>query len=92
MKLLFADDFVLLADSADGLIPLLSDSLLDALEAGRRMELRFDLLQEAAGDNTAVDGMAAFDLQAGRGGAAVAAVRRCTGDESTPLATASHSH
>ena len=33
-QLLFADDFVVVANSADGVMPLLSDALLDALAGG----------------------------------------------------------
>jgi hypothetical protein len=44
VQLLFADDFVVVADSADGVTPLLSDTLLDALQEGQRMELRFQAL------------------------------------------------
>jgi hypothetical protein len=78
-ELLFADDFVVVADSADGVMPLLSDPLLDALQAGRRMELRFQLVKVAHGQAPPFDGIAVVDLQAGPGGAAVAAVRRCAG-------------
>ena len=81
-QLLFADDFVVVADSADGAMPLLSDALLDALQAGRRMELRFQLAKVAHGQAPAFDGIAVVDLQAGPGGAAVAAVRRCAGEVS----------
>jgi hypothetical protein len=77
-ELLFADDFVVVADSADGAMPLLSDPLLDLLQAGRRMELRFQL-KVAHGQAPPFDGVAVVDLQAGPGGAAVAAVRRCAG-------------
>jgi hypothetical protein len=42
-ELLFANDFVVVADSADGVMPLLSDPLLNLLQAGRWMELRFRL-------------------------------------------------
>lgn len=69
VQLLFADKFIVVADSADGAVPLLSEALLDAIQAGRRMELRF----------SSADSVAIVDLQAGRGGAAVAAVRRCAG-------------
>lgn len=77
--LVFADDFVVVADAADGVMPLLSETLIGALQRGRRMELRFDLVQEAPGQAPSFDGTIAVDLQAGRGGAAVAAVRRCSG-------------
>ena len=79
-QLLFADDFVVVANSADGAMPLLSDALLDVLQAGRRMELRFQLVKVAQGQAPAFDGIAVVDLRAGKGGAAVAAVRRCAGE------------
>jgi hypothetical protein len=76
-ELFFADDSVLVADSADGPVPMLSEGLIDALQAGQKLELRFDLAQELRGQAAGFDGTAVVDLQAGRGGAAVAAVRRC---------------
>lgn len=79
-QLAFADTFVVVADSADGTMPLLSSQLLDAIQAGRRMELRFDLVREAKGQAPSFDGTTVLDLRAGRGGAAVAAVRRCAGE------------
>src|SRR5262245_10628959 len=42
-ELLFADNFVVVADGADG--TMLSDAFLDKLQAGRRLELKFDLVQ-----------------------------------------------
>jgi hypothetical protein len=77
VDLLFADHFVVVADTADGTMPLLSDKLVDALQRGRKMELRFDLVEEPAGQAAAFDGTAVFELQAGRGGSAVARIRRC---------------
>ena len=82
-QLLFADVFVVVADTADGAMPLLSDAVLDVLQTGRRMELRFRLVKVPHGQAPAFDGFAVVDLQAGRGGAAVAAVRRCAGELST---------
>ena len=84
--LMFADDFVLVADAADGRMPLLSDSLLDALQTGRRLELRFDLVSEPAGQAPSFDSTVVVDLQAGPGGAAVAAVRRCAGEPAQQVA------
>lgn len=84
--LLFADDFVVVADSADGTMPLLSNAFLDKLQAGRRLELRFDLVQEPHGQAPAFDGSAVVDLQAGSGSRAVAAVRRCADQPSQHLA------
>jgi hypothetical protein len=78
-QLFFADVFVVVADSADGAMPLMSDALLDAMQAGQRLELRFQLVKVAYGKPPAFDGIAVVDLQAGGGGAAVAVVRRCAG-------------
>ena len=85
-ELLFADDFVVVADAADGTMPLLSDALLDKLQAGKRLELRFDLVQEPRGQAPSFDGSAVVDLQAGSGGRAVVAVRRCADQPTQHLA------
>lgn len=73
VTLSFAEDFVVVADSVDGRVPVLSKRLLDTLERGRTMTLRFALLTGDKG----FDGQASIDLRAGAGGSAVAAVRRC---------------
>jgi hypothetical protein len=75
--ILFADDYAVLADETAQMFPQLSDRLLDALEKGRIMILRFDLIAERAGQPAAYDGEAVVILQAGGGGKAVSAVRRC---------------
>jgi hypothetical protein len=85
-ELMFADDFVVVADTADGTMPLLSDAFLEKLQAGRRLELRFDLVQEPRGQAPVFDGSAVVDLQAGSGGRAVAVVRRCADEPSQHLA------
>lgn len=84
--LLFADDFVVVADTADGTMPLLSDALVEKLQAGRQLELRFDLVQEPRGQAPSFDGSAVVDLQAGSGSRAVAAVRRCADQPTQHLA------
>lgn len=76
-RLLFADSFIVVADTEDGATPLLSDRLVRALQRGRKLELSFDLVQEQAGQAASFDGRATVELQAGRGGAAVTALRRC---------------
>jgi hypothetical protein len=76
--ILFADDYALLADDTAEMFPLLSEPLLDAMQTGRTMVLRFDLLAERAGQSANFDGEAVIALQAAAGGAAVSAVRRCT--------------
>jgi hypothetical protein len=75
-ELFFADDSVLIADSTDGPVPMLSEKLIDALQTGQKLELRFDLAQEPRARE-----MAVVDLQTGR--TAVATVRRCA-DGKTP--------
>ena len=77
VELLFADDYAVLADETEQMFPALSERLLDAMATGRIMVLRFDLLAERAGQPAAFDGEAVIALQAGAGGAAVSAVRRC---------------
>jgi hypothetical protein len=84
--LLFADDFVVVADMADGTMPLLSDALVEKLQAGRQLELWFDLVQEPRGQAPSFDGSAVVDLQAGSGSRAVAAVRRCADQPTQHLA------
>ncbi len=85
-ELLFADDFVVVADTADGLMPLLSDAFLDRLQAGRRLELKFDLVQEPRGQAPSFDGSAVVDLQAGAGNRAVKVVRHCADEPTQHLA------
>lgn len=75
--ILFAGDHVILADASRQRVPVLSDRLLDAMQVGRTMLLRFDLVSERPGVPEAFDGEAEIDLRAGPGGKAVAAVRRC---------------
>jgi hypothetical protein len=84
--LLFADDFVVVADGGDGAMPLLSEDLVDELQAGRRLELRFDLVEEPRGQAPSFDGTAVVDLQAGEGGSAIAVLRRCGGDSRPQVA------
>lgn len=78
--LLFAEDHVVLSDETREMFPLLSERLLDAIEQGTTMQLRFDLVEEPAGQPPAFDAEAMVDLQAGPAemrGRPVAAVRRC---------------
>ena len=78
--LLFAEDHVVLSDETEAMFPRVSEDLLDAIEQGTAMRLRFDLVAEPPGRPAAFDGEAVVDLQdgpAGTRGKAVAAVRRC---------------
>lgn len=77
VELLFAGDHVVLADETDRMYPRVSERLLDALEEGRLMSLRFDLLAESELQPAALDGEAVVELRDAGSGSAVAAVRRC---------------
>jgi hypothetical protein len=88
--LLFADDYAVLADETVAMFPALSQPLLDAMQTGKTMVLRFDLLAERAGQPAAFDGEAVISLQAGVGGAAVSALRRCTQRATSRSAAMAH--
>jgi len=88
--LLFADDYAVLADETVAMFPALSEPLLDAIQTGKTMVLRFDLLAEVAGRPAAFDGEAVIALQAGSGGAAVSALRRCTHRATSRSAALAH--
>jgi hypothetical protein len=77
VRLYFADDYVLVADAERERFPMLSEFLLDAMASGDTMTLRFDLVGERRGQPEAFDSEAVINLQAGKGGRAVNAVRRC---------------
>lgn len=77
VELLFAGDHVVLADETDRMYPRVSERLLDALEEGLVMSLRFDLLAESDRQPAALDGEAVVELRDAGSGSAVAAVRRC---------------
>ncbi|WP_295137279.1 hypothetical protein [uncultured Reyranella sp.] len=91
--LLFAEDHVVLSDETREMFPGVSEQLLDAIEQGTTMRLKFDLVAEPAGQPAAFEGEAVVDLRAGPAGTrgkAVAAVRRCaTGPAPQNLALAS---
>jgi hypothetical protein len=82
--LLFADDYVVVADATNHRWPTLSASLLDAMQNGRWMVLRFDLLEEGLAGAGRFDSQLVIDLQAGR--AAIASVRRCASPDANVAA------
>ncbi len=83
VDLLFADDHVVLADAQEGRWPMLSQALADALQAGKTMTVRVDLLAEPSG-GPAMDGEMVVNLQAPGARDAIAAVRRCVDGGSSP--------
>lgn len=74
VSLLFADDHVVLADAQDGQMPMLSTQLRDALQSGKTMVVKADLLEKAPGA-PAIDGETVVNLQGGR--QALAAISWC---------------
>ena len=76
VQVAFGGDYALVLDGVDGDLPMLSAKLLEALEAGKSLRLRFDLVREAAGQPASFDGDVEIDLQAGEGTGALATVRR----------------
>jgi hypothetical protein len=76
-SVLFADDYVVLADETRGRFPMLSERLLDAMATGRTMVLHVSVDMDAISGDRGVDGYATVDLRAGQGSRAVAALRRC---------------
>ena len=87
IDILFAGDRVVLADSQRQQAPVLSKPLIEAMQAGRTMSLRFDLVSEQPGVAAAFDGEAAIDLRAGS--QAIAAMRRCAEPAGDHMANAS---
>jgi len=74
--LLFSDDHVVVTDASDRRRPILSAALLDAMQSGRTMVLRFDLLKESPDGASRFDSLLVIDLRSGQ--SAIASVRRCT--------------
>lgn len=72
----FSDEHAVVSDRQERRLAALSPALLDALETGRALQLRLDLVREAAGEPASFDGDVRIDLQAGAGSAALASVRR----------------
>ena len=85
VDLLFADNYVVLADDQDGRVPMLSAALADALQAGKTLTVRLDLLAKPAGA-PAMDGEMVVNLRAPGGPEAIAAMRRCAEGASPEIA------
>ncbi|SKA12368.1 hypothetical protein SAMN02745126_03683 [Enhydrobacter aerosaccus] len=86
ISLFFAEDYVVLADAVADRVPLVSDRLLDGVQDGKTMILRFDLVAKDRGGHRSFDGEATIDLKAAPGGSAVAAVRHCVDPVAKPSA------
>lgn len=76
VQVAFGGDYAIVMDNVDGDLPVLSAKLLEALETGKSLRLRFDLVREAAGQPASFDGDVEIDLHAGEGTGALATIRR----------------
>jgi hypothetical protein len=76
-RLLFADDFVVVANAADGPVPVLSASLVTSLQNGRHFTMRLHAMEASPSSRTTPAFEISADLQAGIGGTAIAVLRRC---------------
>lgn len=76
-RLLFADDFVVVADAADGAVPILSSSLVASLQAGRDLTMKLHSIEAPPASVPIPALQITADLQAGIGGTAIATLRRC---------------
>ena len=77
-RVLFADEHVVVTDVTEhrgSNVPPISNRLLDVLQRGESLTIRFDLLAEPKGEPARFDSEIVVDLAAGR--MAIADVRRC---------------
>jgi hypothetical protein len=79
VTLMFADDHALLVDSVTGVLPRLSDRLVEAMQKGRTMTLQFELLAPRSGRPAGFDSTATLDLVTAGASEAIAVVKRCAG-------------
>ncbi|WP_422016617.1 hypothetical protein [Reyranella sp.] len=77
VSLLFADAFVVVADAAEGAVPLLSDSLIAALETGKQLTMRLQPVEPSMHTRSGSALQIVANLQAGLGETAVSTLRRC---------------
>ncbi len=76
-QLLFADDFVVVADATAGTVPVLSASLVASLQRGRHFAIKLHSIDASPSSIPTPTLQITANLQAGIGGAAIAALRRC---------------
>ncbi len=77
VSVLFAGDYAVLADGQAGAFPSLSEALLEAMQAGSRMTLHFDLVEERPGQSRRLRRRGRCRSRSPVGRQAVAAMRRC---------------
>jgi hypothetical protein len=77
VRLLFGDDYAVLADAEVGGFASLSEPLVDAMAEGKTLILRLDLLAEPSETKAAFDGAAVVDLRADGGSEVIGKMRQC---------------
>lgn len=88
-QLLFADDFVVVADATEGPMPFLSAALVGSLQTGRHLTMRLHPANVSPSATAGLVFRITADLQAGIGGTAVTVLRRCGTPNNTLAAGAS---
>ena len=76
-RLLFADEFVVVADAADEAVPILSSPLIASLQKGRRLTMTLHPIDASPISVPTPALQITADLQAGIGGTAITTLRRC---------------
>ncbi|HQS19114.1 hypothetical protein [Reyranella sp.] len=77
VSLLFSDAFVVMADATDGPVPLLSASLIAALQTGRQLKMKLQPVESSTPARSGPGLEIVANLQAGLGGIAVGMLRGC---------------
>jgi len=77
VSLLFADASVVVTDATDGPVPLLSASLIAALQTGRQLTMKLQPVESSTHAQSGPGLEIVANLQAGLGGTAVGMLRGC---------------
>ena len=77
VSLLFADASVVVADATDGPVPLLSASLIAALQTGRQLTMKLQPVKSSTPARLGPGLEIVANLQTGLGGTAVSTLRHC---------------
>jgi hypothetical protein len=91
-QLLFADDFVVVADASDGAVPVLSASLVASLQTGRHLMMKLRMVKASPSSIPTPPFRIIAELQAGIGGTAVNTLRRCGAPNNTLAAGENRVH
>jgi hypothetical protein len=90
--LAFADNYAVVADAEEGSVLSLSNRLLSAMQGGRTMTLRFDLVVAHGAGNAQFGSEAVVDLRASGAQDAISTLRRCARQPQRPVGDAVVAH